>query len=47
LIVDYIGIGSDLKEALAVYTESGGEGKPTFDQADAITQMKEKYEIVE
>ena len=47
LIVDYIGIGSDLKEALAVYTESGGEGKPTFDQADAIAQMKEKYEIVE
>ncbi|MFA7717288.1 MAG: hypothetical protein WC875_01060, partial [Candidatus Absconditabacterales bacterium] len=46
LIVDYIGIGSDLKEALAAYTESGGEGKPTFDQADAIAQMREKYEIV-
>ncbi len=47
LIVDYIGIGSDLKEALAAYTESGGEGKPTFDQSDAIAQMREKYEVVQ
>lgn len=46
LIVDYIGIGSDLKEALAVYTESWGQGKPTFDQADAIALMQEKYEVV-
>ena len=47
LIVDYIGIGSDLKEALSAYTESGGEGKPTFDQSDAIAQMREKYEVVQ
>ncbi len=47
LIVDYIGIGSDLKEALSVYTESGGEGKPTFDQSDAIAQMREKYEVIQ
>lgn len=46
LIVDYIGIASDLKEALATYTESGGEGAPTLDQGEAIAAMLEKYEIV-
>lgn len=46
LIVDYIGIASDLKQALAAYTESGGQGAPTFDQSEAIAEMKEKYEIV-
>lgn len=46
LIVDYIGIGTDLKQALAVYTESWWQGKPTFDQADAIALMQEKYEVV-
>ncbi len=28
LIVDYIGIASHLKKALAFYTASGGKGKP-------------------
>jgi type I restriction enzyme R subunit len=46
LIVDYIGIASDLKNALAVYTESGGKGSPTFDQAEAVASMLEKYEVV-
>jgi len=46
LIVDYIGIASDLKQALATYTESGGKGAPTFDQSEAIAAMMEKYEIV-
>lgn len=46
LIVDYIGIASDLKSALATYTESGGKGKPTFNQEDAVATMLEKYEIV-
>ena len=32
LIVDYMGIGSELKKALMDYTASGGKGKPTFDQ---------------
>jgi type I restriction enzyme R subunit len=26
LVVDYIGIATDLKKALSVYTESGGKG---------------------
>jgi type I restriction enzyme, R subunit len=46
LIVDYIGIASDLKYALATYTESGGKGAPTLDQNEAIAAMREKYEIV-
>lgn len=46
LIVDYIGIASDLKKALATYTENGGEGAPTLDQADAVATMLEKFEIV-
>ena len=46
LIVDYIGIASDLKQALTVYTESGGKGKPILDRKEAITLMLEKHEIV-
>ena len=47
LIVDYIGIASDLKTALATYTQSGGKGTPTLDQNEAIAAMLEKFEIVE
>lgn len=36
LIVDYIGIASDLKTALSTYTSSGGKGEPTFDQSEAV-----------
>jgi len=46
LIVDYIGIGLELKKAIATYTESGGKGEPTLDIAEAIATMLEKYEIV-
>src|SRR6267143_323118 len=46
LIVDYMGVGAELKEALINYTESGGKGKPTFDQEQALLVMQEKYEIV-
>ena len=42
LVVDYIGIASDLKKALATYTESGGKGAPTLDQAEAVAAMLEK-----
>lgn len=47
LIVDYIGIASDLKTALATYTASGGKGAPTLDQEEAVTTLLEKFEIVE
>lgn len=46
LIVDYLGIATSLKEALATYTESGGKGKPTFDQSEAVALMREKLEVV-
>lgn len=46
LIVDYIGIATDLKKALSVYTESGGKGKPAFDQEEAASVMMSKYEVV-
>ena len=46
LVVDYIGIATDLKKALSVYTESGGKGKPAFDQDEAAEVMMGKYEVV-
>ncbi len=46
LIVDYIGLGMELKEAVMKYTESGGKGKPVVDQNEAVKKMLEKYEIV-
>ncbi len=46
LVVDYLGIADDLKKALSEYTESGGEGKPTLNQEEAVALMLEKYEVV-
>jgi type I restriction enzyme R subunit len=46
LIVDYIGIAQDLRNALAVYTANSGRGKLAFDQAEAVAKMMELYEIV-
>jgi type I restriction enzyme R subunit len=46
LVVDYIGIANDLKRALALYTDSGGKGKPAFNQDEAADVMMGKYEIV-
>jgi type I restriction enzyme R subunit len=46
LVVDYIGIANDLKRALSLYTESGGKGKPAFEQDEAADVMMSKYEIV-
>src|SRR5208337_734014 len=39
LIVDYLGIASDLKEALAFYSDSGGKGDPALDQEQAVQMM--------
>ncbi len=47
LIVDYIGIASDLKTALATYTSSGGKGAPTLDQSEVVAKLLEKFEVVE
>jgi type I restriction enzyme R subunit len=45
LVVDYLGLAHELKQALATYTESGGTGRTAIDQAEAVAVMKEKYEI--
>jgi type I restriction enzyme R subunit len=47
LVVDYIGIGQDLRKAMATYLQSGGEGSPVVDIKEAIAGMKEKFEILE
>ena len=45
LVVDYLGLAHELKEALAVYTQSGGQGETAIDQAEAVAVMLEKYEV--
>ena len=45
LVVDYLGLADQLKKALITYTESGGQGDPTFDTAQAIAVMLEKHGI--
>jgi len=46
LIVDYLGIASDLKKALSFYSDSGGKGDPALAQERAVALMLEKLEIV-
>ena len=46
LIVDYIGIGTSLREALNFYAESGGKGMPAESQQRAVEIMTEKLEVV-
>ncbi|MGH8648584.1 MAG: type I restriction endonuclease subunit R, partial [Burkholderiales bacterium] len=45
LVVDYLGLADELRQALATYTESGGTGRTAIDQGDAVAAMLEKYEI--
>lgn len=47
LIVDYLGIASDLKKALSFYSDSGGKGNPTEQQDEAVAIMNEKLEVVQ
>ena len=47
LVVDYLGIASDLKKALTFYSDSGGKGDPTLQQEQAVALMQEKLEVVE
>ena len=46
LVVDYLGIASDLKKALSFYSDSGGKGDPTETQEKAVAMMLEKLEVV-
>lgn len=47
LVVDYLGIASDLKKALSFYSDSGGKGNPTEQQEQAVALMEEKLEVVQ
>ena len=47
LIVDYLGVAHELKEALSFYSQSGGKGDLTLDQEVAIGLMLTKLEVVE
>ncbi|MFV0345349.1 MAG: type I restriction enzyme endonuclease domain-containing protein, partial [Bacteroidales bacterium] len=46
LVVDYLGIASDLKKALSFYSDAGGKGDPTIAQAQAVELLLEKLEVV-
>ncbi|HVM78769.1 MAG TPA: type I restriction endonuclease subunit R [Stellaceae bacterium] len=45
LVVDYLGLADELRQALVTYTESGGTGKTAIDQEEAVALMLAKYEI--
>lgn len=47
LVVDYLGIAADLKEALSFYSDAGGKGDPAEAQEKAVELMLEKLEVVE
>ena len=45
LVVDYLGLAHELKQALAIHTESGGTGQTAIDQDEAVAVMLEKHEV--
>ena len=45
LVVDYLGLAHELKQALATYTESGGHGETAIDQEQAVIAMLTRYAI--
>ncbi|WP_018609568.1 type I restriction endonuclease subunit R [Uliginosibacterium gangwonense] len=46
LVVDYIGIASELKSALKEYTASNGRGRPTVDAREAYAVLEEKLDVL-
>lgn len=46
LIVDYLGIATDLKKALSFYGESGGKGDPAENIEKALEVFMEKMEVI-
>ncbi len=45
MVVDYLGLAHELKQALATYTESGGKGNTAIDQEEAVALLQEKHEV--
>lgn len=46
LVVDYIGIGNELKAAMKEYTASKGRGSPTVDAHEAYSVLMEKLDVL-
>jgi type I restriction enzyme R subunit len=46
LVVDYLGIASELKQALSFYSSAGGKGDPATTQEQAVQLMLEKLEVI-
>ena len=46
LVVDYLGLANDLRQALVAYTESGGTGRTAIDKEEAVAVMLEKHDFV-
>jgi len=46
LVVDYIGIGNELKAAMKEYTASKGRGRPTVDAHEALALLLEKLDVL-
>ena len=47
LVVDYLGIASELKKALSFYSSAGGKGDPAIAQEQAVALLEEKLEVVQ
>ena len=45
LVVDYLGLANDLRQALVTYTESGGTGRTAINKEEAVALMLEKHEV--
>jgi len=45
LVVDYLGIAHELKQALSIYTESGGKGRTDVPLEEAVAEMLKRYEV--
>jgi len=46
LVVDYIGIANELRQALNTYTQSKGKGSPTIDSNEAYAKLLEYLDVV-
>ena len=46
LVVDYIGIANELKQALKTYTDSKGKGEPTLNAEEAFSVLLEKIDAI-
>ena len=46
LVVDYLGLADELRQAVATYTASGGRGNARVEIEEVLPVLREKYEIL-